>query len=245
MSGCLSTIARRRKAALRALTLAALAAGLAGCYVPRDTVGNIPTDYRKRHPIAIREAEKTVHVFIGNNRGALMPEQRIDVMAFANVWRGEATGGVIIDVPVGTPNELASAQAAREIRSLLAAGGIPPHGVTMRPYQPKDPGKLASVRISYSKLVAEAGPCGLWPHDIGPSLDPSYNENRPYWNLGCANQRNLAAMVANPADLVQPRGEANVYTQRRTYVGEQYRRGANSSTNYSNPTKGYLSDVGK
>ena len=39
-----------------------------------------------------------------------------------------------------------------------------------------------------------------------------YIENRPYWNFGCATQRNLAAMVDNPADLVQPRGEAPAYS---------------------------------
>ena len=70
---------------------------------------------------------------------------------------------------------------------------------------------LASIKINYAKVVATAGPCGLWPHDLGTSLDATYTENRPYWNLGCATQRNLAAMVDNPADLVQPRGEAPAY----------------------------------
>ena len=61
-------------------------------------------------------------------------------------------------------------------------------------------------------MVAEAGPCGLWPDDLGPSYDPKHFENKQYYNLGCATQRNLAAMVADPADLVQPRAEAPAYT---------------------------------
>ena len=70
---------------------------------------------------------------------------------------------------------------------------------------------LASIKLNYSKLVAEAGPCGQWPKDIGPAGGKAYMQNRPYWNFGCATQHNIAAMVANPADLVQPRGTTPAY----------------------------------
>ena len=93
--------------------------------------------------------------------------------------------------------------------------------------------------------MAEAGPCGLWPHDIGPSLERAYNENTEYWNLGCATRRNLAAMVENKADLVQPRGEIPAYTGRRTTVLDKYHRG--EATQAVNPDKdqGKISDLGK
>ena len=52
-----------------------------------------------------------------------------------------------------------------------------------------------------------------------------YNENRPYHNFGCANQRNLAAMIDNPADLEQPRPETPAYTMRRNAAFEKYRKG--------------------
>ena len=76
---------------------------------------------------------------------------------------------------------------------------------------------------------------------------PSYNENRPYWNLGCANQRNLAAMVANPADLVQPRGEGQrLRPSAAPIVVEQVPQGAeHAPPTTPNPTRGKLSDVGK
>jgi pilus assembly protein CpaD len=69
--------------------------------------------------------------------------------------------------------------------------------------------------------------------------------NRPYWNLGCSSQRNLAAMVDNPADLVQPRGEGPIYTPRRTTVMEKYRAGMGPATTYQDAGKGTISDVGK
>jgi pilus assembly protein CpaD len=43
------------------------------------------------------------------------------------------------------------------------------------------------------------------------SFNRDYFENQPIWNLGCVSQRNLAAMVDEPADLLQPRGETHAY----------------------------------
>jgi pilus assembly protein CpaD len=174
-----------------------------------------------------------------------MPAQRADVLAFAQVWKKESTGGIIVDLPTGTPNEAAAADALREIRSILAAAGVPPHGVNVRPYEPLNKLALASIKLNYSKIVAEAGPCGLWPHDLGPSADPFYVSNKPHWNLGCATQRNLAAMVDNPTDLVQPRGETPPSAARRAAVIDKYRKGESTEATYPNMDKAKITDLGK
>ncbi len=233
--------------ALRALAVIGIATTLAGCYTTsaQQTTESIPTDYRKRHPISIREGERTVEIFVGTNRGGLTPSQRADVLSFAQSWKRESTGGIVIDLPTGTANAPAATDALREAQSILMAAGVPPQGISVRPYQPAAATKLATLKLNYSKIVAEAGPCGLWPKDVGPSMDRAYNENQPYWNLGCANQRNLAAMVDNPADLVQPRGEASAYGARRTYVMDKYRKGESSATVYPNSDQAKISDVGK
>lgn len=234
-------------ASIRVLAVVLAASALSGCYTAAPytavTAETYPNDYRKRHPIALREGNRVVEVFIGSNRGVLTPAQRADVLSFTQVWKGESTGGIMIDVPSGTRNAFASSEAAREIRSIIAATGIPDSMVAVRSYQPGDPQKLSVVRMSYSRIIAEAGPCAMWPNDLGPTYDQNYNENRPYWNLGCSNQRNLAAMVANPADLVQPRGESPSWTARRTTVLERYRLGQSPETIYPNPNRGSVSTV--
>jgi pilus assembly protein CpaD len=151
---------------------------------------------------------------------------------------------VVIDLPVGASNERAAAESLREIQSILAASGVPPAGIGVRSYRAEQR-SVATVRITYPKITAQAGPCGLWPEDIGPSLNRDYAENQPYWNLGCATQRNLAAMVDNPSDLVQPRGESPTYTMRRTTVVEKYRQGASTATQYPSNDTSKISDVGK
>jgi pilus assembly protein CpaD len=118
-------------------------------------------------------------------------------------------------------------------------------GIYVRAYRPVDPLQLATIRLNYPKIVADAGPCGLWPTDLGPTLDPSYLENRPYWNLGCATQHNLAAMVENPADIAQPRGETSAYEPRRSVVLEKYRKGESTQALNPQANQGKISDVGK
>ncbi len=132
-----------------------------------------------------------------------------------------------------------------EVRSLLSAAGVPPQAVAVRPHRTSDPTKLATLRLHYPRVHADAGPCGMWPQDLGPTYDREHYENREYWNLGCASQRNMAAMVENPADLVQPRGETPPYTGRRTTVLDKYHRGESSATVYPDKDQGKISDVGK
>ena len=63
------------------------------------------------------EADHTLEVFVGSNRGELNATQRAEVLAFAQTWRREATGGVLVDLPVGTSNERAATESMRTIRS--------------------------------------------------------------------------------------------------------------------------------
>jgi pilus assembly protein CpaD len=206
----------------------------------------VPDDYRQRHPIALQEADQSVVIFVGHARGGLSASQRADVIGLAQAWRREGTGGIVADVPVDTPNAAAAADTFREIRSLLTAVGVPSHGIMVHRYHPADPRLLATIRLNYSKISAVAGPCGLWPADLGPSImDPSYNENKDYYNFGCATQRNLAAMIDNPSDLVQPRSETAAYTVRRTEAFEKYRKGNPTATSYPDADKAKLSDAGK
>lgn len=237
-------------AARVALRLAAALIGaltLAACNRTTTTTAEqpYPYDYRERHPITLREGERTVEIFVGRKRGGLSPVQRADVLAFAQNWRNESTSGIVIDVPQSPAYARSAGESMREVHSILAASGVPAQAVAVRGYRPAA-AALASIKISYARLAAEAGPCGRWPKDIGISIESDHNLNRPYWNFGCATQRNLAAMVANPTDLVQPRGEAPIYAPRRTTVIDKYRTGESPSGKYENyESKGNISDLGK
>jgi pilus assembly protein CpaD len=227
--------------------LAGLAVVLGACtHTDEMTTASVPDDYRLRHPIAIQETERAVVIFVGHARGGLSATQRADVMGLAQIWLQEGTGAITADMPVGTPNAHAAADSLHEIQALLSAAGVPPRGIVVRNYHPADPRQMATIRLNYPKISAVVGPCGLWPEDLGPSIkDKSYLENKPYYNFGCAYQRDMAAMIDNPSDLVQPRPETPAYTIRRTEGFEKYRKGNPTTTSYPEADKAKLSDTGK
>ncbi len=237
-----------RHRTLRLLSaLVGLSVVLGACTHTDDGLtASVPDDYRLRHPIAIQEADRSVVIFVGHERGGLSASQRADVMGLAQTWVREGTGAIVAEVPVNTPNAQAAASSFREIQAVLAAGGVPRRGITLRHYHPDDPRNFATITLSYPRIAAVAGPCGLWPEDLGPSIkDPSYFENKDYYNFGCAYQRNMAAMIDNPSDLVQPRSESPAYTARRSEAFEKYRKGNQTTTTYSDTDKAKLSDTGK
>lgn len=236
----------------RAFRLAGALVGLAVMVGAGKHTGDVamaesfPHDYRQRHPIVIEEANRSVVIFVGQARGGLSAAQRADVIGLAQVWLQEGTGAITADVPVDTPNARAAADSFREIQATLAAVGVPARGVVARRYKPEDPRTMATIRLSYPKISAVAGPCGIWPEDLGPSINNrSYFENKQYYNFGCAYQRNIAAMVDNPADLVQPRSETPAYTSRRSTGFDKYRKGTSTATTYPESEKAKLSDTGK
>lgn len=237
-----------RRALLLAGALVGVATALGACIHNDDLVmtADIPGDYRLRHPIVVEESNQSIVVFVGRGGGGLTAEQRADVVGLAQGWFHEATGAIIADVPVGTPNARAAAGSFREIQSLLASVGVPSRSVVAHRYHPADPRHMPAIRLSYARISAEAGPCGVWPEDIGPSIkNKSYFENKQYFNFGCSYQRNMTAMVANPSDLVQPRAETPPYTIRRSEAFEKYRKGNPTTTIYPEGDKAKLSDVGK
>jgi len=243
----LRTVRQRRSgtSALRAAAILA-AAALAGCTTYQTvTIDDYPEDVRLRHPISVREGFDKLELFVGVNRGALTPAQQADVLAFAHTWRRESTGGVLIDIPSGTPNARAAHEAAQEVRAILAAAGVAPSVIATRQYRPVTPMKFATLRLSYPRMIAEAGPCGMFPKDLGPNLQGIDPSNHSYWNFGCAQQHNLAVLAENPADLVQPRGESPAYAARRSIMLDKYRKGEPTATRNPDADKGKISDIAK
>jgi pilus assembly protein CpaD len=240
---------RWRPTSATTLLFAGVALALSACQHSSQVTTGIsnpaPVDYRQRHPIAIKEGQRTVELFVGRARGGLSPAQQADVAAFAHAWRREATGGILVEVPAGTENARAAQEALVEVRSILAASGVPAPAIATRSYRPSDPRILANLKLNYPKLSASAGPCGLWPDDLGASFDRRQVENGPHWNLGCATQRNLAAMVENPADLVQPRGDTPAMAGRRSIVLDKYRKGETTVTVNPEAEKAKITEIGK
>lgn len=185
-------------------------------------------DYRLRHPIIVNEQPETLDLPIGYHTRSLNRHLSDSITAFAMRSRKQGNGRVEVLVPSGAGNEAAVHAVTPQIRRALQRGGLGKRQIVTRSYPVDDKAADAPIRLSFARVMATAGPCGEWPENIGGQ----FNKNIDYENYGCATQSNLAAIVANPADLITPRASAPADQQRRAVVYEKYRAGEQTASDY-------------
>lgn len=203
----------------KAVLAAASVALVAGCAGPRDsiTVGSIPDDYRTNHPIMVSEKDQVLDLPVGTGNFRMTEVHRVAVDGYIAHYDRAAAATVSIMVPAGAVNSAAANAVARDVAQHLYRKGVPSGRIVTVPYS-AGTGEPAPIRLIYGRLKAHTGPCGRWPGDI---LDTT--ENKHYANFGCASQNNLAAQIANPADLLGPRAPGEIDTENRTDAIQQYR----------------------
>jgi pilus assembly protein CpaD len=218
--------ARRPLASALPLLAVAAAALLSGC-ANRDsiTVGSIPDDYRTNHPIVISEKDEKIDLPVGASDHGATRAQRQTLLGFLDGYDRSAAPVLTIAVPSGSANEIAAGAAARDFRRIAVADGVRSNRIALVAYQATSADVSAPVRIAYSSMRAHTDKCGRWPDDV---LETS--ENKHYANFGCSYQNNLAAQIANPADLLGPRRQTEIDAENRDRVINVYRRSGNSET---------------
>jgi pilus assembly protein CpaD len=223
---------------LRLLGAAALALGLGACAKQdRMTTGSvIPNDARARHPVVMAQTPETLDLFIAGST-ALDARQRADVADFAKRYKDAGNGEIQILLPRGWSQGGKVAAAVAAIRRTLAESGVR-GAVSVASYEVADPALAAPVRLAFSALQARvATRCGEWPDDLGAAGSKGGWDNRPYYNLGCATQQNLAAQVADPRDLARPRALDPADVQMRTRAIGFVRQGDDPATTWRTTTQ--------
>lgn len=211
--------------ALRFVAGTLLASSLAGCATPDrlSTATAYPEDFRARHPIVMTEAPSSLDIF--PSMSGLDKSNTIRVRSFAGDYLTNGQGPIVIQVPANGASRYVARPAVDQIRRTLHASGVKGH-VQVGSYLPSDPAQASPIRVSYVGLSARtARPCGEWPRDLASASSLEGWENKAYWNFGCATQANLAMQVADPRDLVSPRGETPSDVAMRTRAITKVRMG--------------------
>ena len=179
------------------------------------------TDASQLHPIMFSKEPVTLALRVPSWADGLSPQQRTQVISFARRYpaRGAGESRLVIHSPSGAANEEASMQAVREVRDIMRESGFDGSWIVIDAYR-GDGSYEPPIRISHIQYTAEAPDCGHWGSNLAE--DP-LNVGVP--NLGCASQANLAAMVANPGDLLGPRSETPRTSERRDVTWQKYIKG--------------------
>ncbi len=218
-------------ARLLAASLCALV--LAGCKSIEEPGGYVAgwtlVDPSQRHPIMVSQQPATTSIRIPRGSHGLSPAQASQVAGFLGHYRnaGMRNSRLLIAVPSGSPNESAAVHAVGDMRRMMAEFGFSDTAVSIEPYPGgRDPN--APIRLSYMRFVADGPACSDWSANLADD-----RRNLPYPNFGCAQQRNLAAQIANPADLLGPRTMTPSDAERRGLVLERYEKGRTTASEKS------------
>jgi pilus assembly protein CpaD len=113
----------------------------------------------------------------------------------------------------------AYAPAARDQVAVVAGQ----YGMMVQPGAPVTTGEIqpGTVRVVVSRRRAEVPGCPNWSYPSQPNF-----ENRTMANFGCGVNSNLAAMVADPVDLVHGREGGSVIDAATAAKAVQYYRAA-------------------
>ena len=158
---------------------------LGGCQTNSEYV---PFGPEELHPIEVVEGKSRITIPVRSGRLGDDGENMVRRFG-AEVAAMPST--VVIVRPAGVSGELAAARAT----VLLKEQGVAPQRIR---HVVSKKGK--NLVISTNRKFAVTRECGDWSKSLSATLD-----NEPYPNFGCAQQHNLAAMVANPEDFEHPR----------------------------------------
>ena len=197
---------------LRAAALASiLVAG--SCSVTNDDA-MVSLDGARNHPITVEPSFRDLKVQFRGGADGISTEDAVKFDAFLADYRLHGNGSLGISVPGG-----ASSRAAISFfGERAAATGISRDRilVTTRDGANGD----ARVDVSYIAYTARTQACGDWSENEAITFD-----NRTPKNFGCSVQQNIAAMVADPRDLLGPGAMGPVDTSRRALVMDRYEKG--------------------
>ncbi|MFN4162453.1 MAG: CpaD family pilus assembly lipoprotein, partial [Stenotrophomonas sp.] len=104
---------------------------------------------RERHPIVLRDAPRSLDVFVGRSGSTLDARQAEDVASFAREFRRSGKGGLVAEVPTGDRRDRAAYDTLNGIRAALSRGGVSPGILSVRSYPVQDPGLTSPIRLTF------------------------------------------------------------------------------------------------
>jgi pilus assembly protein CpaD len=216
----------RMTAALAVLSLAALS--LEACaHAPNQKTSLEPGE---RFPVSVEPQMMTLRLpYTG--RGNLDQTESAQIARFAADYLDHGSGAIAVSAPGRLGN------APSEYADRLVALGVPEDRILVG-NQDESEG-ADNVKLTYIRYVAQTPACGDWSRSLTET-----EENRPSPNFGCATEHNIAAMVADPRDLVSPRPSTPADAARRVDVLDKYRRGVPTVSEKTQAQSGTISQVG-
>ena len=218
------------KTALRTASVAAVI--LAGsCAAPFNDGNGLTNDPAVNHPIPVEPHFTSIKLSFSAPQAGLLPDDAARLDDFVADYLSRGTGSISVSAPSGPY----SAAALDYFGQRLFSMGVQRARILVGTHEGD-----GRVEIGFISYVAHTDDCGDWSKNLG---DTASNRSSP--NLGCAVQKNLAAQVADPRDLIEMRDNDPADATRRAVVLDNYEKGKVTAADKSKDQSGAVSDVSK
>lgn len=177
----------------------------------------------KRHAINFSDRGEQLYIELPHMGASLSPRQVTDVEVFLQRYRREGAGGLRLSTPRSPRAHMAAQRSVADIQLIMERSGIE-IGALRRARHPADPEFGETIQLAFQRPVAISPQCGDWSENVGED-----RERLSYNNFGCATQRNLAKMVANSRDLMEPQPETARSAERRSVQWSEYVAGSSGA----------------
>jgi pilus assembly protein CpaD len=178
-------------------------------------------------------AELKISTYVSGEK--LNVTERDAVKYFAAAYLDEGHGSLIISRPGNGSDDGAAMRAAADARAIMLAEGIDPGLIAEGPYDASG-ARTAPLVISYRTYEAVVPNCP----DISQYDFAWTGSNTALPSFGCAMAHNLAAMVADPSDLVGVQRMDPADLTRRGVVLTKYRNGESPASERSDDASGAI-----
>jgi pilus assembly protein CpaD len=186
-----------------------------------------------RFPITVEPAMQTLAVPYGGPGAGMDPNMHGQFQKFVRNYSDGGVGAISVSAPRGFD------AGAREFANRVSAQGVERSKILIS--VDETPARdMPEIIISYIRYAALPTACGDWSSNLGHT---AANHTSP--NFGCATQANLAAMVADPRDLVTPAGSGPSDAGRALMVLDKYRKGEPTGATKAEGQTGAVSSVGQ
>lgn len=211
----------------------------AGCASDWTNSSQHAVPVEQRFPIAVEPSMLTVRLRIDEGMQGLAKGEHARVIWAAERWQQRGRGQITVAGPQGSPNQRAGEEAMKQAVRKLQESGVPRSAITLAAYPGHEGGEEPPVTLSFVTLVAVGPDCGKdWSENL--AFTPA---NTPWPDFGCATQRNLAAAVSDPRDLIEPKPMDSADAARRGKVLNTYRQGTATQTSRKADESGKVSTV--
>lgn len=217
------------------MTVAAFALGACGTVpevVPREYVDATLLD---RNPIDVVETAETIEIVLDPSASELSLADARRLRGFVRAYNDHGHGPLVMLLPEGTTNQQFAVGAVAQARAIAFENGVN--------YEEIEGGAkfgaYPSIILSFKAYDSVAPECkGFGEIDFA-----EIRSNNDLPNLGCSIRTNLAAMIADPADLLGTRELDPADSGRGQRVFDAYRAGEATGSEGNEGESGTVSDA--